>query len=157
MKEQSVKSPVLSDDPVFKSSRKIRLGIWGLGRGMSFWKTIAMFPFEVAAGCDFNETMRRAFHARYPKALATDDADAFLRQDFDAVPLATYCVAHADHAIRCLEAGKHVLSEVTAFFTLAEGVRLVEALDTQCGLCNGFAACVVRPLRFARLRRKALS
>ncbi|HOL65946.1 MAG TPA: hypothetical protein PKX93_00630, partial [bacterium] len=31
--------------------------------------------------------------------------------------------------IRCLRAGKHVLSEVTAFFTMAEGVQLVEEVE----------------------------
>jgi predicted dehydrogenase len=115
--------------PVFQTDKRIRLGVWGLGRGLSFYKTCAALHLDVVAGCDFNAHMCNRFKQMYPDALVTDDADAFLSADFDAVLLATYCPAHADDAIRCLEAGKHVLSEVTAFHTMAEGVRLVEAVE----------------------------
>jgi hypothetical protein len=59
----------------------------------------------------------------------TDIEDEFLKQDFDAVLLATFCPAHGPHAVKCLQAGKHVLSEVTSFFTMAEGVQLVEEVE----------------------------
>lgn len=114
---------------IFDTDRRIRLGIWGLGRGMSFYQTCAALNIDVVAGCDYNEHMRQAFLRANPGAFATADAEAFLARDFDAVLLATYCPAHANDAIRCLRAGKHVLSEVTAFHTLAEGVRLVEAVE----------------------------
>lgn len=114
---------------IFDTDRRIRLGIWGLGRGMTFFKTCQVLNIEVVAGCDFNEHMRDGFSELNPGAFVTDDAETFLQQDFDAVLLATYCPAHADDAIRCLRAGKHVLSEVTSFHTLAEGVRLVEAVE----------------------------
>jgi hypothetical protein len=81
------------------------------------------------AGCDYSPHLRERFLAANPGAFVTDDARAFLARDFDAVLLATYCPAHADDAIASLEAGKHVLSEVTAFHTMAEGVRLVEAVE----------------------------
>lgn len=114
---------------VFRTNRRIKLGIWGLGRGMSFYRACRDLHFEVVAGCDFNEHLRDRFRKENPGAFVTDDAEEFLAAGFDAVLLATYCPAHADHAIRCLEAGKHVLSEVTAFFTMAQGVRLVEAVE----------------------------
>ena len=113
---------------VFGTNKRIRLGIWGLGRGMSFYKTCAAMNFDVVAGCDFNEHMRTNFLNANPGAFATDDAEKFLAYDIDAVLLATFCPSHADDAIRCLNAGKHVLSEVTSFHTMAEGVRLVEAV-----------------------------
>ncbi|MCX5659253.1 MAG: Gfo/Idh/MocA family oxidoreductase [Planctomycetota bacterium] len=112
---------------VFDTDRRIRLGIWGLGRGMSFYKTCASLNIDVVAGCDYNEHMRTNFSAHNPGAFVTANADEFLAQDFDAVLLATFCPAHAPDAIRCMEAGKHVLSEVTAFHTMAEGVALIEA------------------------------
>lgn len=115
---------------VLKTDKRIRLGIWGLGRGLSFFKVCDALGFDVVAGCDFNEHMRKRFAEMQPGAFVTDDARQFLNADFDAVLLATYCPAHADHAIQCLDAGKHVLSEVTAFHTLAEGVRLVEAVES---------------------------
>lgn len=114
---------------VFNTDKRIRLGIWGLGRGMSFYRTCGVLNIDVVAGCDYNEHMRKGFLQCNPKAFATADAKEFLAQDFDAVLLATYCPAHADDAIQCLRAGKHVLSEVTAFHTMAEGVRLVEEVE----------------------------
>ena len=114
---------------VFKTEKRIRLGLWGLGRGMSFYDLCDALNIDVVAGCDFNEHMRRRFEKARPGALVTADAEEFLDANFDAVLLATYCTAHGEDAIRCLRAGKHVLSEVTAFHTLAEGVRLVETVE----------------------------
>lgn len=117
------------DIRVFNTDKRIRLGIWGLGRGMSFFQTCKFLNIDVVAGCDYNEHMRKNFLEHCPGAFVTDDDEAFLSQDFDAVLLATFCPAHDEHAIRCLQAGKHVLSEVTSFFTLASGVRLVEEVQ----------------------------
>jgi hypothetical protein len=114
---------------VFDTDKRIRLGIWGLGRGMSFFRTCKFLNIDVVAGCDYNEHMRTNFLSHNPGAFVTDNEDEFLRQDFDAVLLATFCPAHGPHAIKCLQSGKHVLSEVTAFFTMAEGVKLVEEVE----------------------------
>ena len=95
---------------------------------MSFYAMCEALNIDVAAGCDFNAHMRQRFQDAKPDALVTSDADEFLAADLDAVLLATFCTAHADDAIRCLRAGKHVLSEVTAFHTMAEGVALAEAV-----------------------------
>ncbi len=95
---------------------------------MSFFNTCRAVHFDVVAGCDFNAHLRGNFAAHNPGTFVTDDAEIFLAQNFDAVLLATYAIGHADDAIRCLRAGKHVLSEVMAFFTPAEGVRLVETV-----------------------------
>ncbi len=114
---------------VFATDRRIRLGIWGLGRGGAFWNLCRDLHLDVVAGCDFNPHLRDAFRRDHPGALATADADEFLAAGIDAVLLATFCPQHAEDAIRCLRAGKHVLSEVTAFHTPGEGVRLVEAVE----------------------------
>ena len=114
---------------IFGTDRRIKLGIWGLGRGMSFYKACESLNIDVVAGCDFNPVLRDNFVRANPGAYVTADADEFLRHDFDAVLLATYCPGHAPDAIRCIKAGKHVLSEVTAFFNIAQGVELVEAVE----------------------------
>lgn len=111
------------------SSKTLRLGIWGLGRGLSFYNSCQALNIQVVAGCDYNEHMRKRFLELNPGAYATADVEEFLKQDMDAVLVATYCPAHAADSIRCLEAGKHVLSEVTAFHTMAEGVQLVEVVE----------------------------
>ena len=114
---------------LFNTDRRIRLGIWGLGRGAGFYASCKALNIDVVAGCDYNLHMRANFLQTCPGAYVTADADEFLARDFDAVLLATYCPAHAEDAIACLRAGKHVLSEVTSFHTMAEGVRLVEAVE----------------------------
>ncbi len=111
---------------IFNTDRRIRLGIWGLGRGITFLNTCRFLNINVVAGCDYNDHMRTSFQSICPGAFVTADEDEFLSQDFDAVLVATFCPAHGPHAIKCLQAGKHVLSEVTSFFNLAEGVQLVE-------------------------------
>ena len=128
----------IENSPVFNTERRLKLGIWGLGRGMSFYKTCEMLNFDVVAGCDYNAHMREHFLECNPGAFATADAAEFLASDIDAVLLATFCPAHADDALQCLAAGKHVLSEVTAFHNMAEGVRLVEAVE-QSGLVYNLA------------------
>ncbi len=114
---------------LFKTDKKIRLGIWGLGRGMDFYASCRALNYDVVAGCDYNAHMRAGFLKANPGARVTADAAEFLAMDFDAVLLATFCVAHGPDAIACLRAGKHVLSEVTAFHTMAEGVQLVEEVE----------------------------
>ena len=127
MRSQHMKQ--IKPSRVFDTEKRIRLGIWGLGRGMSFYKTCKFLNIDVVAGCDYNRHMRDSFLGQNPGAFATADADEFLKQDFDAVLLATFCPSHAGDAIKCLQAGKHVLSEVTSFFTMAEGVKLVEEVE----------------------------
>lgn len=116
-------------EKVFKTDKRIRLGLWGLGRGLCFFRTAEMLNMDVVAGCDYNVHMQEDFLRHCPGAFATGDIEEFLKQDIDAVVVATFCPAHADDVIKCLKAGKHVLSEVTAFHTLAEGVRLVDEVE----------------------------
>ena len=117
------------DNRVFNTDRRIKLGIWGLGRGQNFVNSARALNIDVVAGCDINQSMRDAFTRNVPGAYVTDNEDDFLAQDFDAVLVATYFPDHAKHAIKALEAGKHVMSEVTSFQTPAEGVKLVEAVE----------------------------
>lgn len=114
---------------VFETDRRIRLGVWGLGRGLHLASICPAVNMDVVAGLDLSDHLRRAFAERYPDALVTDDVNSFLSADFDAVLLASFLPNHADDAIACLKAGKHVLCEVTAFMTVADGVRLVEAVE----------------------------
>lgn len=112
---------------IHRRPKRIRLGIWGLGRGSTFQHSCEALNIDVVAGCDFHAGLRAAFQQTHPGALVTDDDEKFLAADMDAVVVATYCPSHAPDVIRCLRAGKHVLSEVTSFHTMAEGVALVEA------------------------------
>ena len=114
---------------IFDTDKKIRLGVWGLGRGSSLIRTADKFNIEIVAGCDINPIMQEKFRNMCPEAFITDNADEFLSYPMDAVLIATFIQDHARHAIRALEAGLHVMSEVTSFMTPAEGVQLVEAVE----------------------------
>ena len=108
--------------------KTIRLGIFGLSRGSSFFNNILMCDGEVVAVCDKNED---AFK-KVPQNLQKDitfytDFDKFIEHDMDAVLIANCFHQHAPFAIRCLEKGIHVLSECTSNGTMAEGVALVRA------------------------------
>ena len=114
---------------IFNTDKRIKLGIWGLGRGQSFIRSAAALNIDVVAGCDLHPHMRETFKKNAPDAFVTDNEDEFLARDFDAVLIATYFPDHAKHALKALAAGKHVMSEVTSFYTPAQGVELVEAVE----------------------------
>lgn len=117
-------------EPVFKTDKRIRLGIWGLGRGSSFVNAAKALNIDVVAGCDINKTLCDKFRRACPDAFVTSDENEFLSsKGLDAVLIATFFPSHAEHTIRALEAGLHVMCEVTSFFTPAEGVRVVEAVE----------------------------
>jgi len=57
---------------------------------------------------------------------ATTLEDCIARDDVDAVILATPTQMHADQAVACMEAGKHVLIEIPFADSLADSQRVVE-------------------------------
>jgi len=83
---------------------------------------------ELVALCDTWEEKLETVGKELKVATYTD-YDTFLEHDMDAVILATCFHQHAPFAIKALEAGKHVMSETSACFTLAEGVALIEAVE----------------------------
>ena len=108
--------------------KKIRLGIFGLGRGSGFADEINANGGEVVALCDrdSDKMTEAAEDLGYTPAMYTD-FDEFINHDMDAVFLSNCFHEHAPFAIRCLEKGIHVLSECTSNLTMAEGVALVRA------------------------------
>lgn len=114
---------------IFGTDRRIKLGIWGLGRGGNFVSCAKSLNIDVVAGCDFSPHIRGNFSRRFPDIPVTDNEDEFLKMDIDAVLVATWFPGHAEHCIKALNAGKHVMCEVTSFMKPSEGVRLVEAVE----------------------------
>lgn len=109
---------------------KIRVGIFGVGRGMSIARSIMLSGGEIVAICDFHRERREAAAQKLSGDVAVYERfDDFIEHDMDAVVLANYFNEHAPFAIRCLERNLHVLSECTAAGTMAESVALVRAAE----------------------------
>ncbi len=112
--------------------KKVRIGVLGGYRGTGLINYCENANNAVlVAICDKNEDVINT----QKKSLNNDsityytDFDEFLKHDMDAVVLANYANEHAPFAIRCMEAGLNVYSEVLPVQTMKEAVELVEAVE----------------------------
>ena len=113
---------------------KLKIGVFGAYRGMTMISVLIHHPdAELVAVCDkYEPALKKAGEAAEQVgmriALYTDFED-FFRHDMDAVVLANYANEHAPFAIRLLDSGRHVLSEVLPAETMAQAVELIEAVE----------------------------
>ncbi len=112
-----------------RQRKPIRVGVVGLRRGLSYARgATERLGFKLVALCDaWDERLQPV--CRELGVAGYNDYARFLAHDLDAVILANYFHQHTPLAIQALKAGKHVMSETTACFTLAEGVALIEAVE----------------------------
>lgn len=113
---------------------KVKMGIFGLGRGsvMAHYCSVAD-DAELVAICDRNEDLIKKLKKHYPKyknVKSFTSFDEFLEKGgMDAVMLANFADDHAPFAVRCLNKGIHVFSEVLPVANLKEAVELVDAVE----------------------------
>jgi len=108
--------------------KKIRIGIFGTGRGMDIARNMMMAGAEVVAICDFHKERCEAAARGLDQSVAVyDDFDAFLEHPMDAVVIANFFHQHAPYAIKCMEKNLHIFSECISNGTMAEGVALARA------------------------------
>lgn len=136
----------------------ISIGIVGAaGRGQCFLSPIAGNPHaRLSAVCDTNEagvtaianqTGARAFF-RYEDML--DNAK------LDAVVIATPMHLHVPQAVAALDAGIHVLSEVTAAVSIDEARQLVQACKrSRAKYMMAENVCYMRPMALVREMARA--
>ena len=118
--------------------KTIKFGIFGLGRGSTFFDNVLMCDGEVVAVCERDRERAEKEIAKLPEAVAKkitiyDDFDKFIEHGMDAVFLCNCFHEHAPFAIKALEKNIHVLSECTSNGTMAEGVALVRAAKKEQG------------------------
>ena len=107
----------------------IKVGIAG-ARGLSTVMGLqAEEDVQITALCDLDEDLLRAQCAKLNIPKGYRVFDDMLESDVDAVVVATPMQCHVPQAIAALEAGKHVLSEVTAGVTMDELFWLCEAVE----------------------------
>lgn len=113
---------------------KLKIGVFGAGRGMSMVNVLLKHPdAELVAICDkYRPILDKAGETAKEAGLNValyESFDDFIKHDMDAVVLANYATEHGIYAVRALDAGMHVLSEVLPCETMAQAVQLVEAVE----------------------------
>lgn len=107
---------------------KIKIGIFGAGRGIDLAENLLLLDVEIVALCESNHERAAQGLKKLGKNIPVFESfDDFINQDMDAVVLANYFHEHTPYAIRCFEKGIHVLSECISNSTMAEGVALLRA------------------------------
>ncbi len=112
-------------------SRKIKIGVFGAGRGQSMMDFCKCSETsELVAVCDAWQWQLDRARRRFGESVTYyTDFEEFIKHDMDTVIIANYANEHAPYAIRCLQNGKNVLSEVLPVQTMKEAVELVEAVE----------------------------
>ena len=115
-----------------RKAKTIRIGVVGVGRGRTMIdycdhvkgaKTVAI--------CDNYDILLDKAKKDYADRDITfyDNYEDFLNHDMDVVVLANFATEHAPFAVKALEKGFHVLSEVLPVQTMKEAVELIEAVE----------------------------
>jgi hypothetical protein len=110
-------------------NKKLNIGVFGGGRGYVMIEVLMNHPHaRLAAVCDKYEPLLDKVRAKAESlgqevSLYNNFEDFLNHPELDAVVLANYATEHATFAIRCMKAGKHVLSEVLPSETIAQAVE----------------------------------
>lgn len=110
---------------------KYRVGLVGAQRGASLVTQFDVQPeTEIVALCDLNEARlaQTAEAFKVPDRGLFTDYERFLEYPLDIVVVGTPIQLHAEQSIKAMESGKHVLSEVTAAWTIEQCEQLVNAV-----------------------------
>ncbi len=110
---------------------KLKVGMVGVGRGTAYGRVFTNHSDTVVTAlCDTSaeslEENGKAF--KLPDNCLFENYEDMLNSDIDIVVLGTPIPYHAEQSILALEAGKHVLCEVTASDNLKDCIRMVEAV-----------------------------
>jgi predicted dehydrogenase len=108
-----------------------KMGLVGLGGSRRSAAYMHHPQVEVTAVCDRDsEVLAKAGdELGIAHAARFTNHEAFLEADTDFVMIGSPVPFHAEHTVQALEAGKHVLCEVTAANTVEDCFRIVEAVE----------------------------
>jgi len=108
-----------------------QVGIAGLRRGRGFVSVFSAHPrVQVTALCDINQDVLADLGEAFslPDTALYTDYDEFLEAPTDIILIATPIRFHAQQTIKALQAGKHVLCEQTAAYTVEDCERIVDTV-----------------------------
>lgn len=109
--------------------KKLRVGIFGAGRGADLATNFMMQNCEMVALCDFHEGRRKEAAEKLGDIALYSDFDEFINHPMDAMIVANYFHEHTPYVIKCFEKGIHVFCECISNGTMAEGVMLAKAYE----------------------------
>ena len=115
-----------------EKAKTIRVGVLGVGRGRSMIDYCrSVKGAKTVAICDNYIPMLELAKKDYEGEGVTfyDNYEDFLTHDMDVVVLANYATEHAPFAVKALDKGFNVISEVLPVQTMKEAVELVEAVE----------------------------
>ena len=114
-------------------SQEFRVGIVGAGRGSSYFSPFAAIAeTKVTAICDISPKNLDRVGDNYGIDHRFTNYEDLL-EEVDIVVLATPENLHVPQSVQALNAGKHVISEVTAAVSLDECQTLVDAVNNSSG------------------------
>ncbi len=113
------------------TSKLIRFAVIGASRGKSFIKSAQGIANKVqlVALCDANPAALEPWKDQPELKLYSSYEQVLNDPYIDAVCIATPVPLHATQAIAALNAGKHVLSEVTGTYSIQEGRDLIATVE----------------------------
>ena len=123
-----------AEEDMIMTEQKVKLGVVGLKRGKSIALDALGNPDMVLyAICDRDaatmEQAKKEFAEKnVENLLCFSELDDMLQSDIDAVLIATDAPLHAQQAIKALNAGKHVLSEIPTIYSLEDAKALKAAV-----------------------------
>lgn len=110
------------------TTQPLRVAVIGAQRGETFiTSSHALEGIQLVAVCDKDPLRLQGWKEQVK--LSQNIEDILSDPEIDAVCIATPVPLHAKQSIAALEAGKHVLCEVTAAYTLEECRELVAAVE----------------------------
>lgn len=109
----------------------LRVGIAGLRRGQSITAAFAgINDVQILAVCDLDRTRAERFAAQHGASVVCVDYDELLESEVDVIAVCTPAPLHAEHTIAAVSAGKHVLSEVPAAYSLEQCQAIIGAVES---------------------------
>lgn len=113
---------------------KIKVGVFGGGRGFTMIRQLlGSEDAELVAVCDkyqpLLDRVQKKAEEVGTKVTLYNNFEDFFNHDMDAVVLANYANEHAPFAVRLLDSGRHVMSEVLTCATMQQAVELIEAVE----------------------------
>jgi len=110
----------------------VKIGVLGVYRGRTMIEYCKHDSrVKLAAVCDKRkDALQKMKEELNDESISYyENFEDLLESDVDAIVLANYANEHAPYAVKCLEHGKHVLSEVMPVQNFAEAVALGEAVE----------------------------